>query len=757
MLLAAIAVVAPTHSFAAVGDHFELDGKPFVVRSGEMHYPRIPNALWRSRLRMARAMGLNTVCTYVFWNLHEPKPGVWDFRGDLDVARFVRMAGEEGLKVIVRPGPYVCTELDFGGLPAWLLKDRAMRVRSNDPRFVALTRAYFARLGKELKPLLVENGGPIVMTQVENEYGSYGADHAYMANVRDALRAAGFTGQLFTSDGPGQGMLNGGTLPGIPATVNFGGGVEGAFKELAEFRPGPHPRMIGEYWAGWFDAWGKRHQKSDLASNLKDLEWCLQNDVSFNLYMFHGGTNFAFMAGSNGGASSYTVDTTSYDYDAALDESGRVTPKYAAFRALLARYTPTPLPLPEEVPAPVAVPPARLSQSVSLWNVPAAASPVENEPNSFEDLNQAHGLIWYQSPAPVGGRQTLAVGRPMDYATVYVGRRRVGTLDRRLGQTSIEIEAKRGEVVSLVTESLSRVNFGPALPNERKGLEGPVTLGGQPMRTWIMNQFPLESPPKLGYSNRLLDGPAFYRGVLDVPTPGDTFLDLRGWNKGFVWVNGHNLGRFWRVGPQQTLYLPGVWLKRGRNEVVVYDDGPKVENPTIQGLDRPILDEVVQPDVVLHRKPGQTVDVAGLVPVASGEFPDSDAAQAVRLKARGRYLAVEARSEWGEGPFAALAELFALGADGKDLPRGDWRIVYADSEETDAENGGAENALDLQPTTFWHTRYSGGAVPGPHLLVVDLGAVRDLSGLRILPRPENRNGRIRGYRVFLRETPFPER
>lgn len=762
MLLSALVVLAP-HTFAAVDDHFEMDGKPFVIRSGEMHYPRVPEAYWRDRLKAARAMGLNTVCTYTFWNLHEPQKGQWDFKGNLNVAKFVRIAGEEGLKVIVRPGPYICTELDFGGLPAWTLKDRSMRVRSKDPRFMALTQAYFERLGKELKPLLVQNGGPIIMTQVENEYGSYGADHAYMAGVRDALVRAGFTGQLFTSDGPGQGMLNGGTLPGIPVTINFGGGAENAFKELEKFRP-KGPRMIGEFWAGWFDQWGKRHNRSNLTSNLKDLEWCLKNDVSFNLYMFHGGTNWAFMPGSNGGANAYDLDVTSYDYDSALDESGRVTPKYLAFRDLLAKYTPEPLPPVPTAPKPIKIPAVQLIESQRLgipenW-VNLTTSP---EPLSFEDLDQAYGLIAYRAVSPVEGKQTLTVGRLMDYATVYVDGERIGTLDRRKGQKSIEIEVKRGSPIILLVEALSRVNFGGALPDERKGLEGPVALGGQPLRQWQHVQFPLSSPPKNGaWADRRNEtrlhpeSPLFYRGTLHVSSPGDTFLDTRGFNKGFVWVNGHNLGRFWKIGPQQTLYLPGVWLKKGANEIVVFDEGPSSSVvPTIQGLDQPILDSIERAAVGRNRKAGQNVDFAGLSPVAQGEWANGAALQTATFKGHGRYLAIEVVSEHGgEGPYASLAELWAVGVDGKDLPRQDWKVAFADSEELDAENGSANNVFDLQPTTFWHTAYSGGAEPMPHRLVIDLGRVVELSGIRVLPRQEGVNGRIKAYRVFLSDSPY---
>jgi beta-galactosidase len=760
MLLPVLAAFA-AHSFAAVGDHFELDGKPYVIHSGEIHYPRIPEAYWRPRLRAAKAMGLNTICTYTFWNLHEPKPGQWDFKGNLNVAKFVKIAGEEGLKVIVRPGPYICTELDFGGLPAWTLKDRSMRVRSKDPKFMALTSAYMDRLGKELTPLLVQNGGPIILTQVENEYGSYGADHVYMAGVRDALLHAGFSGQLFTSDGPGQGMLNGGTLPGIPATVNFGGGAEGAFKELAKFRQGV-PRMIGEFWAGWFDQWGKRHNRSSVEGNLKDLEWCLQNDVSFNLYMFHGGTNWAFMPGSNGGSGNFDLDVTSYDYDSALDESGRVTPKYTAFRNLLQKYSKEPLPPVPAVAKPIKVAPTHLREIRLLQ--PARPPVVSPQPKSFEDLDLDYGMIDYKAISPVSGKVTLSVGRVMDYATVYVNDQLVGTLNRLKSQKSIEVDVKKGSRVELLVEGLSRVNFGGALPDERKGLEGPVTLGGTPLTGWTHTVYTF-SPPKPG-DGPWVDSrgkyasakawPTYYRGTLNVPVPGDTFLDLRGWNKGFVWVNGHNLGRFWKIGPQQTLYLPGVWLKKGANQIVVLDDGPDASViPTIGGLDKPILDSIAVSTEGRHRKAGQNVTFTGLKPVATGEWPNAVATQTASFTGRGRYLAIEVISEHGgQGPYASLAELWAIGADGKDLARTDWKVAYADSEELGSENGTANNVFDLQPTTIWHTNYSGSADPMPHRLIIDLGKVVDLSGIRVLPRQDGANGRIKGYRVFVSEAPF---
>ncbi|RYG40916.1 beta-galactosidase, partial [bacterium] len=332
-----------TPSFEVSGSEFRLDGKRFVIHSGEMHYPRVPRPYWRDRMKKMKAMGLNTLCTYVFWNLHEAKEGKFDFTGDLDLAAYLKMAQEEGLMVILRPGPYICTELDFGGYPAWLLKNRETRVRSLDPTFKNAAGRYLDRVGTLARPFLRKNGGPIIMAQVENEYGSYGADHEYMTWCRDRMKWAGFDCQLMTSDGPGEGNLKGGMVDGAVATVNFGGGAPGAFDALQKLRPGS-PRMIGEYWFGWFDHVGKRHHTTAVEPHLEDLRWCLKNRVSFNLYMFHGGSNFGFMPGANGSGETYDLDSQSYDYDAPLDESGRPTAKFFAVRKLIEEETRMALP-----------------------------------------------------------------------------------------------------------------------------------------------------------------------------------------------------------------------------------------------------------------------------------------------------------------------------------------------------------------------------------------------------------------------------
>lgn len=345
-LLALITALVPTlsaqspHAFAVSNGQFQLDGHPYQILSGEMHYPRVPRAYWRARFRMARAMGLNTITTYVFWNLHEPRPGVYDFTGQNDVAEYIREAQQEGLNVILRPGPYVCAEWELGGYPSWLLKDRALTLRSTDPKYIAAMNHWFARLAREISPLLIQNGGPIIAIQVENEYGSFGDDHSYMEAVKSALLNSGLAAPstlLYTADGADQ--LPKGSLPELPAVINFGSGdAKQEFVKLKTLRP-DGPFMSGEYWAGWFDHWGEHHHVTDAASNAAEYEWMLRQGYSVSMYMFHGGTSFGFMNGANSNGSNYEPDTTSYDYDAPLNEGGQPTPKFMAFRDIITRVT----------------------------------------------------------------------------------------------------------------------------------------------------------------------------------------------------------------------------------------------------------------------------------------------------------------------------------------------------------------------------------------------------------------------------------
>jgi beta-galactosidase GanA len=573
--------------------HFTLDGKPFQILSGEMHYPRIPREYWRDRMKKARAMGLNTITTYVFWNLHEPRPGVFDFSGNLDVAAFVRTAQEEGLNVIVRPGPYVCSEWDLGGLPAWLLADRSIVLRSTDEKFMAAADRYLKRVGEELAPLQSTRGGPIIAVQVENEYGSFDNDAVYMRRVRDMIAASGLNDALlYTADGPGQ--LPAGTLPDLPAVVNFGpGGAERAFAALRAFRP-DGPLMSGEYWAGWFDQWGAAHARTNGDQQAREIDWMLGQGGSFSLYMFHGGTTFGFMNGANLDRT-YKPQTSSYDYDAALDESGRPTPKYFTFRDAIVRHFPN-LMLPEvpSTPPAIAVPRFQLAESVPLWSV--LGPPVHSKKiKTMEEVGQSYGYILYRTRLtwPVGPARTdLVLTDLHDYALVFLNGQRVATLDRRLGQDHATIDVPAGAVtLDLLVENTGRINFKKDLRLERKGITDSVTIGGMDVSDWDIYALPMSDGASVRTTATASAGPAFYRGQFTVSQPADTFLDLRGWEKGSVWVNGHQLGRFWSIGPQQTLYVPGPWLRRGANDVVVFDLGGSGAR-SLAGLTTPVLGEL---------------------------------------------------------------------------------------------------------------------------------------------------------------------
>jgi len=590
-LPARFVALAEAHTFKAENGQFTLDGKPFQVISGEMHYARIPRAYWRDRMRMAKAMGLNTITTYVFWNVHEAEPGVYDFSGNNDVAEFIRIAQQEGLYVILRPGPYACAEWEFGGFPAWLLKDHRTVVRSSDPRFIDPANRWFTRLGKELSQLQIGNGGPIILVQVENEYGSFDKDHAYMEQIHHMLVDAGFTkSQLYTADGPEQ--VPDGSLPGLPAAINYGPGeAQKGFKKLKKLRPNG-PFMNSEYWDGWFDHWGAKHASTDAKQQAADLDWTLRQGYSISLYMFHGGTSFGWMNGANSNGMNYEPDVTSYDYDSPLDESGRPTPKYFLFRDTIAKATGTnPLPLPS-IDAPIAIPSFTLTQSASLWdNLPKLTH--SEQPRSMEDLDQAYGYILYRTTlsGPMSGN--LVLDQLHDYARIYVDGKLMGTLDRRLSQRSLPVTASSQNArLDILVENTGRVNFTKVIRGERKGITKDVTMVGQPVSGWDIYPLPMLTPEKLSYSDASCTGPCFYRATFNVDKPADTFLDTSAGTKGEVWLNGHALGRVWSIGPQKTLYVPGAWLKSGENEVVVFDlEG--APGRSLQGLDHPILNGAV--------------------------------------------------------------------------------------------------------------------------------------------------------------------
>jgi beta-galactosidase len=577
------------HALTAIGDHFALDGKPFQIISGAIHYPRVPRAYWSDRLKKARAMGLNTVETYVFWNLHEATPGHYDFSGENDVAEFVREAQQEGLFVILRPGPYVCAEWEFGGYPAWLLKDPTTRVRTQDPKFMEPASRWLHRLGQELAPLQSANGGPIIAVQVENEYGSFGNDHVYMEKMHQILLDSGFDkAMLYTADGADE--LPDGALPELPAVINFGSGeAKKEFPKLDKLRPNA-PRMNGEYWDGWFDHWGGQHHTTNAKSEAEELRWMLGKGYSVNLYMVHGGTSFGWMNGANIDNGKYEPDVTSYDYDVPIAENGVLREKYFLFRDVIRSVTGVTPPEPPPATEARGFAPVKLETAAPLWA--GLPKPVEsNKILSMEQVDQSYGYILYRTTLSTPAKGELKIDELHSYAQVYVDGKMVGTLDRRRGQSALTIESAHvGAQLDILVENTSRVNYGKAFPVERAGITKSVQLGGAELRGWKIYPLPMENVSALKYSNAACTGACFARGALTVEKPADTFVDMRGFGKGEVFVNGRALGRFWSIGPQQTLYLPAPWLHAGKNEIVIFDletHGGR----SVQFLDKPILDQ----------------------------------------------------------------------------------------------------------------------------------------------------------------------
>jgi beta-galactosidase len=579
---------AQDHILRVVGDHFELDGKRFQIISGAIHYARVPRAYWRDRLKKAKAMGLNTVETYVFWNLHEPEPGKYDFSGQLDVAEFIREAQQEGLYVILRPGPYVCAEWEFGGYPAWLLKNPDIKVRTSDPAFLEPATRWLHRLGRELAPLQSGNGGPIIAAQVENEYGSFGKDHDYMQKIHNVLIDAGFTkSMLYTADGADE--LANGALPDLPAAINFGTGVaKDEFAKLEKLRP-TGARMCGEYWAGWFDHWGEHHHTASAKEEADELKWMLERGYSVNIYMLHGGTSFGWMNGANTDGKKYQPDVTSYDYDAPVNESGALTPKYFLFRDVIAKATGVQPPAP---PAPIvdrAYASVAFSRSVSLIDALPKAIESDNV-QPMETFGQSYGYILYRTKVDMAQSGELKLDELHSYAQVYLDGKLTGTLDRRLLQDSLRLAVPHdGARLEILVENTGRVNFGHQFPKEWTGITHGITLAGKPVGHWSIYPLPMEHTDKLHFVARPCEGACFYEAILDVDQPADTFLDTRGLGKGMAWVNDVPLGRFWKIGPQGALYLPAPFLKKGRNRIVVFDlDGQP--GRTLNFSDKPILD-----------------------------------------------------------------------------------------------------------------------------------------------------------------------
>jgi len=593
------------HTFAITDGAFQYDGKPVQIHSGEMHFARIPKEYWRHRLKMLRAMGMNTVATYVFWNHHETSPGVWDFKtGNRDIREFVKTAQQEGLMVILRPGPYACAEWEFGGYPWWLQNDKNMVIRSKNQNFLDSCKTYINQLVNQVKDLQITHGGPIIMIQAENEFGSYVAqrkdvplaDHKiYSAAIKDMLLNAGIDVPLFTSDGDW--LFEGGTIKGAMPTANGETNIKNLKKLINQYNNGKGPYMVAEYYPGWLDHWGEKFEKVPEGSVIKDLEAFLKDTVSFNIYMAHGGTNFGFTSGANYDKEHpIQPDITSYDYDAPISEAGWATSKFMAIRNLIKKNVSYSIPeVPAQIPV-VQLPVIKLTASANVLEIAKKQQPVLSDtPQTFENLNQGHGYVLYSRKftQPISG--TLHLQGLRDYATIYVNGQRIGELNRQGNNFSCAIEIPFNGRLDILVENLGRINYGSEIIHNLKGIISPVKIDDHEVTgSWQMYKLPMDKVPALTSGNDNTAGsPTLYQGTFNVNTIGDTFLDMKTWGKGIVFINGINIGRYWKIGPQQTLYLPGCWLKKGSNSIVVLDQLNDKKQTEVMSVKTPVLDAPV--------------------------------------------------------------------------------------------------------------------------------------------------------------------
>ena len=560
---------------------FYMDGKPYTVISGAMHYFRIPHQYWYDRLLKLKECGFNTVETYTCWNLHEPREGEFDFSGNLDLVKYIETAQVLGLNVILRPGPYICAEWEFGGFPAWLLKYEKMSLRCYDETFLSKVERYYTELLGRVRPHLTSNGGNIIMVQVENEYGSYGNDKDYLNAIVQIYKDNGIDCLYFTSDGPEKTMLSGGTLENCLAVANFGSDPENRLSILKDFRPN-QPVMCGEYWCGWFDHWFGKHHTRTAEEICSDFEGFFRLGASFNFYMFHGGTNFGFMNGANGG-SKYEPTVTSYDYCSPLSEAGDRTPTYYAIRDMIRKYCGEVPPLTATETKKAAYGTVQLTEIADLFeNLDRISMPIHSATPAFmEELGQNYGYILYRSTirGPHGPKK-LIIESIHDRVQIFFDRKWRGTYCRWAPPSSeelvmVELDKNEQIHIDLLVENMGRINFGSKL-RDRKGV-GAVRLDYQYHFGWDIHCLPMDSElDTLDFkpiTQDTVNAPSFLRGFFNIEgMPADTFLRLDGFHKGFVKINGVNIGRYFNdAGPQKTLFVPAPFLKTGDNEILVFE------------------------------------------------------------------------------------------------------------------------------------------------------------------------------------------
>lgn len=754
-------------TFTLGNKEFLLNGKPFLIRAGELHYPRIPRAYWDHRIKMCKAMGMNAVCIYLFWNFHEQQPGKFDFTGQKDVAEFIRLVQKNGLYCIVRPGPYVCAEWDMGGLPWWLLKKQDLKVRTlNDAYFMERSARFIKEAGKQLAPLQIQNGGPIIMVQVENEYAAFGKSSEYMEATRKNVLAAGFdkvqlmrcdwssTFNYYQSD------------PSVAVTLNFGAGsdVDKQFKNFQEKNP-TAPLMCSEYWTGWFDNWGRPHETRSVSSFIGSLKDMMDRRISASLYMAHGGTTFGQWGGAN--SPPYSAMVASYDYNAPIGEQGNATDKFYAVRNLLKNYLNPGEKLgdiPPQIPV-VSFAKVALTETANLFETLPVGKQVE-QIQPMEMFDQGWGRINYRTKLTASAKpRKLIITQVHDWAQVFVDGKLIGKLDRRKADNALQIPAnKANAVLDILVDATGRVNFGEAII-DRKGITQKVELldgnNTATLRNWTVYNFPVDYSFQANrkFKKQKASGPAWHRGTFTISQIGDTYIDLSTWGKGMVWVNGYNIGRFWKIGPQQTFLMPGAWLKKGRNEIIVLDlEQPK--EAVVQGLSYPIIDKINPDASLFSRKPGQTLNLTIQKPVFNGSFDGLTGWKDVDFgkKLTGRYFCIEALNAQNVNDNStSLAELRLIDANGNVISTQNWKVVYADSEEITAGNFAADRVYDNQESTFWHTQYVGEGKNSehPHQIVIDLGTETTITGMRYLPRSDQKKkGMIKDYKIYFETKPF---
>ncbi len=749
-------------TFTAGDKTFLLNNKPFVVKAAELHYPRIPRPYWEHRIKMCKALGMNTICLYVFWNIHEQREGEFDFTGNNDVAAFCRLCQKNDMYVIVRPGPYVCAEWEMGGLPWWLLKKKDIRLREQNPYFMERVRLFEQKVGEQLAPLTIQNGGPIIMVQVENEYGSYGTDKAYVSAIRDIVKASGFDQvSLFQCDWSSNFLNNG--LDDLTWTMNFGTGanIDQQFKRLGEVRPNA-PKMCSEFWSGWFDKWGARHETRPAKDMVEGMDEMLSKGISFSLYMTHGGTSFGHWAGAN--SPGFQPDVTSYDYDAPINEYGHATPKFYELQKMMAKYNDgKKLPAVPKAPMQlISVPEFKLTEYKPLY-YGVGESKESKTPLTFEDMDMGWGTMIYETSVPATESASTLTGDFHDFAQVYVNGKYVGKIDRVKNEKSLELPAMpQGANLTIVVEGMGRINFGRAI-KDHKGIIGNVTLSTQKDNCditltptlWTNSAIPddyaiaKEVLSMKTTKMRSIDSKSgYYRGYFTISKVGDTFINMEAFGKGQVFVNGHALGRFWHIGPQQTLYLPGCWLKKGKNEVVVLDViGPKGE-ATAYCQNRPELDKLNLEKSNKHNEPGHRMDLNSATPVWQGELQGGNGWQTVQFDkpTTGRYFAVQVESSQSGDSQIAIAEVYLLDAQGHRIDRNNWQAYYADSEK---DNATLDKMFDLQESTYWQTEKGASF---PHLGIVDMGKEVTVTAFEYLPRAEQgAPGSVKNIKLFVRK------